>query len=247
MRTLSACLIIKDENEYIEEWLDWHFAAGVEYFYIYDNGSKVPVSSSIPERYRERCTVQAFPGTQEEAYTSCLTDYGRESRWMAFIDTDEFIRVVDGGSIPAFLATLPATADAVALRWVIYGADGQREKRREPVRTRFLRKICMETCNIQHLPHNKCIVRTSSVRAMAAHGPIQTEGAPLQLVNERGKPLWGIFDPDLTGERVVVDHYFTRSLEEWQEKMVRGSCDPTSRRDPSMFWVINPDMKEERA
>lgn len=36
----SICLIIRDENEYLKEWLEWHINQGVEHFYIYDHDSK---------------------------------------------------------------------------------------------------------------------------------------------------------------------------------------------------------------
>ena len=39
MDYLSLCLICKDENDYLAEWLDYHILAGVERFYIYDDDS----------------------------------------------------------------------------------------------------------------------------------------------------------------------------------------------------------------
>ncbi len=43
----SICLIIRDESEYLQEWLEWHVASGVEHFYIYDHGSKYPISEFV--------------------------------------------------------------------------------------------------------------------------------------------------------------------------------------------------------
>lgn len=242
MRTLSACLIIKDENEYLAEWLDWHSAAGVEHFYIYDNGSRVPVGSAIPARHRERCTVRVFRGTQEEAYAACLTEHGGETVWMAFLDTDEFIHIGDGRSIGEYLAALPAEADGVALKWVVYGAGGQYTKTPGKVRERFTVKAAYPP----YLLQCKCIVKPGRIRAMAAHGPIQVDSHRPRLVNSRGQPIRGICDPALTAEAAWVDHYFTRSLEEWREKIARGSCDPLSRRSAELFWTINPDMAPGR-
>jgi hypothetical protein len=48
----SICLIIKDENDYINEWLDWHLKVGFEHFYIYDNGSKIAIKDSVNEIYK---------------------------------------------------------------------------------------------------------------------------------------------------------------------------------------------------
>ena len=52
----SICLIIKDENEYINEWLEWHIRIGFEHFFIYDNESKVPIQKSVnKDSERQRC------------------------------------------------------------------------------------------------------------------------------------------------------------------------------------------------
>ena len=41
---VAICLIIKDENEYLEEWLQHHKNIGFNYFIIYDNQSKISVN-----------------------------------------------------------------------------------------------------------------------------------------------------------------------------------------------------------
>ncbi|MBM6938457.1 glycosyltransferase family 2 protein [Pseudoflavonifractor phocaeensis] len=241
---IALCLLIKDEGEYLPEWLDWHFAAGVDHVYLYDNGSEVPVSDSIPAEYIDRCTVVDWAGphinTQTDAYANCLGTCGPAWEWMGFIDTDEFIHIEDGRSIPAYLAALPAEADGVALKWVVYGAGGQYTKMPGKVRERFTVKAAYPS----YLLQCKCIVRPGRIRAMAAHGPIQVDSHRPRLVNSRGQPIRGICDPAVTAEAAWVEHYFTRSLEEWNEKIARGSCDPMSHRAFDMFWEINPGMKE---
>lgn len=44
-------------------------------------------------------------------------------------------------------------------------------------------------------------------------------------------------------DKIVIDHYFTISLEEWQEKAARGSCDPRVKRNYDEFYLYNPDLK----
>ncbi|MBQ3442569.1 MAG: glycosyltransferase family 92 protein [Selenomonadaceae bacterium] len=36
---LAVVAIFKDEARYLREWLDYHLAAGVEHFYLYNNDS----------------------------------------------------------------------------------------------------------------------------------------------------------------------------------------------------------------
>lgn len=47
--TIAICLIIKDENQYLEEWLNHHRKLGIDFFIIYDNNSEVSVSEYIKD------------------------------------------------------------------------------------------------------------------------------------------------------------------------------------------------------
>src|ERR1700743_1978664 len=91
---LCLCCIIKDENAYLEEWIKYHLKAGVEHFYIYDNGSVIPIIDTLNDiKLSEYATVTKMPGKakQVSAYEHCLKTFGKKCRWIGFIDTDEFI------------------------------------------------------------------------------------------------------------------------------------------------------------
>ncbi len=94
MDYLSLCLIAKDEDEYLQEWLDYHILIGVERFYIYDNESKNPIRNLLTEYIDAGwVVVHEIKGTavQVMAYQHCLQTYGENSKWIGFIDADEFI------------------------------------------------------------------------------------------------------------------------------------------------------------
>ena len=237
---VSACLLIKDEGRYLPEWLEWHLGIGVERFYIYDNGSKIPVSESIPAELADKVTVVDFPppreSTQMEAYADCLARFGGETEWMAFLDTDEFLRVVDGTPLPDFLEDYPGV-DAVLAKWVVYNANSLLEDDGRPVRERFTKAVDLYP---YELPQCKSIVRTGRVAVMCAHGPIATQHG-LQVVNEDHVRVWQ-GGGELPNKKIVVDHYFTRSYAEWQAKIARGSCDPLCAREDGWFLRMNPEM-----
>lgn len=237
---VSACLLIKDEGRYLPEWLEWHVGQGIEHFYIYDNGSAVPVGRSVPAEYVDRVTAVDFPPprkhTQMDAYADCLARFGGETEWMAFLDTDEFLRVVDGRPLAEFLTDYPE-ADAVLAKWVVYNANGLLEDDGRPVRERFTRTTDQYPYG---MPQCKSIVRPARVETMGAHGPIATRHS-LWVVNENHERVRQ-GGGELPGSKIVVDHYFTRSYAEWREKMARGSCDPDYSRDNDWFWRMNPEL-----
>lgn len=42
---------------------------------------------------------------------------------------------------------------------------------------------------------------------------------------------------------MCVDHYYTKSYEEWKAKIGMGTCDPIFNRKYADFFLYNPDME----
>lgn len=49
---------------------------------------------------------------------------------------------------------------------------------------------------------------------------------------------------NLPGDKLVVDHYYTKSYEEWLTRLPKGSCDPFSSRKMEWFETLNPGLLE---
>lgn len=242
----SLCLIIRDENEYLEEWLKWHIGQGIEHFYIYDHGSRSPVKEFIskqPKAIRERVTVHDFGGehvfAQHEAYNDCLKRCRQESRWIGFIDTDEQVRVKAGGNICDFLKGYEEYAGVLAL-WVIYGADGQTEKSDRPLRERFVHPVnTTESSNV-----GKVFVQPLLMERMLTHNGYPLAGC--RVVDEEKEEIETaacVKRGKIYKDKICIDHYYTKSYEEWLEKISRGTCDPYFSRKYEEFFKYNPDME----
>ena len=47
---LSMVTVIRDENDYIEEWIRYHIEElGFEHFYLYDNESSIPAKRYLED------------------------------------------------------------------------------------------------------------------------------------------------------------------------------------------------------
>ena len=57
---LAIAAILKDEGRYLKEWLDYHLAAGVDHFYLYDNDSTVN-QAEVVKPYVEAGLVDYIP------------------------------------------------------------------------------------------------------------------------------------------------------------------------------------------
>ena len=237
----AICLIAKDENDYINEWLDWHINIGFEHFYIYDNGSTVPIEKDADEKFKPFCTFIDFSGehenTQLDCYRDAIVNYGDNVKWFAFIDADEFIRPVNGENINELLKEFNEY-DGVYIRWVTYNANGLYKKDSRPQRERFT-KVSDHT---PLKPIGKSIIQPSKIKLMSVHFPTGHIGQ-YNIVDSNKRRMRNAFSEFSDNDRIVVDHYFTRSYEEWLEKAKRGSCDPRVDRKYDEFFLFNPDME----
>lgn len=91
---LSVVAIMKNEGPYAKEWLDYHLLAGVNHFYIFDNESPDNLKEVLqPYVDAGLVTYTFYPGKarQYEAYNEAAQRFKFETKYMAFIDADEFI------------------------------------------------------------------------------------------------------------------------------------------------------------
>ena len=241
----SICLIIRDENEYLEEWLQWHIGQGVEHFYIYDHDSKQPVKGffeGLGKEISEKVTVLEWKGkhadAQPDAYNDCLNRFRGESRWIGFIDADEHVRVKTGQTLPEFLKGYEEYAGVFA-NWVTYSADGQVKECPGPLRQRF-RKEFHEDKWLDKA--GKIILQPYYMVDMVIHNGRAADG--FYVVDAHGEKVYNysLVDSHPTVDFICVDHYFTKSYEEWIKKLRRGSGHAKYRRKYEEFFRVNPDM-----
>ena len=247
----SVCLLIKDENDFLEEWLDNYWNIGVEHFYIYDNNSKIPVKETISKIkdgfYVNKCDVILFTEykhMQYDCYKNCLINYGQESRWIGFLDTDEFVEFTDGTTdIKDFLKEFESNL-GVWIPWETYGANGHVERPIGGMRENYTKPIIS--------PYGlwgKIFIQTALIQRMYVHGA-DSVGYYYPIVTQEYKLLFETYtdtcnrmeDGENIYPRVKINHYMTRSYQDWVEKMSRGSSDPVFKRKFNTFFGYNPDM-----
>ena len=95
---LSVCAQFRDEGPYLDEWLRFHVRAGVDHFFLYNDVSADNFEEVLrPWMEAGQVTLNHSKGrTQEEIYTHCLVKARLKTRWLAFIDLDEFLFTPSG-------------------------------------------------------------------------------------------------------------------------------------------------------
>lgn len=217
---LSVCAIAKNEGPYFEEWIEWHLAHGVEKFYIYDNES-TDNTGDLLEPYIKRNIVEYkyWPGRKMQlaAYDDCLAKHRFSSRWIAFIDLDEFIVPVKDKSITEFMKRLESFC-AVEINWLIYGSNGRKTKTPGTMMERFKRHSLPNHILNRHV---KTIVNPRRVYNMiGAHEAARISG---HTADSHGNPIKKNFRRREPQQDIIrINHYAVRSFEEFVEKQARG-------------------------
>lgn len=68
------CAVVKDQNEDVREWLDWHLALGVGRIYFTDNNSSVPMLAQMSDLVASGRVVYTFFAKHARSlHTLCAT------------------------------------------------------------------------------------------------------------------------------------------------------------------------------
>ena len=230
---LSIVTTIRDENEYLEEWLNYHIEViGVDHFYIYDNESIEPIQDfliNINYKYLDRVTVipwETSEHTQQDTCNHWLKLYSSETKWFICMDVDEFIKLKTNKSLKDFLIDNSSYSN-ILCGWKHYTANGLVEKTDTPV----LKRFTVETDWSDWKKGGKYFAQSNRISHFISYVP-QTR------FNMETLPYW---DSE-TQNFFQLNHYFTKSYEEYLEKIRRGSVNPNFMRRYQEFFEINPDM-----
>ena len=241
---LAVVAILKNEGHYLKEWLDYHLLAGVDHFYLYDNDSP-DNQAEVAAPYVEAGLVDyiSAPGKvmQLVAYNDAVKRFKFQCRYMAFIDGDEFIYPKTNRSIVEVVDDILArdpNAAGLAINWQIFGSNGQKKADySRGVLERFTRRAKSDaSCNTAV----KVVVNPRMTKFFyLPHCALYFEGCC--AVNENGDIVPQTSNISVSAEKIAVNHYYAKSLEEFEQKIARGRSDTLRKRklDELTFYERN--------
>ena len=238
---VSICAIFKNEAPYLKEWIEFNNIVGVDHFYMYNNNSEDDYEAVLKPYIKSGLvTLIDWPQNQKqmECYQTCIKDYARETKWLGFIDIDEFIVPKSTDSIYEFLKAFENKAGAVNLYWKLFGTSGRMDRDLSGL-------VCEDftVCWPKYCDIGKCFYNTAfgfdfeSKYAKQLHHKF--------WANYKGKnvPPVNIFNHICVGNRNIADvadfpiqinHYFTKSYKEYAMKRSKGD----------VYFEINPHDEE---
>jgi len=244
---LAVVAIFKDEGKYLREWLDYHLLAGVEHFYLYNNDSSDDYAEVLaPYVENNLVTLTDWSGrfVMYSAYNDAIARHRFDCRYMAFIDLDEFIYPKTNQNIVEVVDEIfsrDTKAAALGINWQIFGSNGEEKADySRGVLERFTRRAPSDwtifkedNANIGNI-YIKSIVNPRLVDYyLSPHFAIYFKG--LKSINSDGAETWNAGNHPICADKIVLNHYFTKSKEEYEKKKLPKG---------SLCFVDNPYVME---
>ena len=267
----TSCIltVIKNEHEYLDEWIRYHLDLGVDHIFIFEDmdseshkvitdryGDKVSLCSilSILSDEDKSCAIELKltkkRNAQEMYILTALSNIQKEYKnqydWCFVIDNDEFITLEnENTSLKEVISSFDGY-DAFIMQWKCYGANGLVHK------PDYTNKGIIETYTKEiqgHVPTatpqslTKSCYNLNTYREeyfLYLHQPSRyCNFCRTNFERDRNKPVY---------DKIYIRHYITKSWEEyvWKKK-TRGYFFGRMRTFDS-FFTINTDMlnmKEE--
>ena len=152
-----------------------------------------------------------------------LQDHGSKHRWLTFFDVDEFLLFTGADpvrSLPAFLLDYEKYS-ALAIHWILFGSSEHNARPMKGVLRSYYRSMPLN--HTQHL-FVKTIVNTRCTVGPSDSPHSFRHNCSAPAVRADFSPIEGATASDLpVHDRVLIHHYATKSAEDFELKMLKGS------------------------
>lgn len=227
---ITLGLVAKNESKYLKEWVLYHKLIGVENFSIYlhnctDNSVEIAKSLNIP--FKEISTSKIDWSIKSEVCMDVIKNSITE--FVFLLDIDEFIVLPNNENINDFLSLSQFDGfGGIALYQNIFGSNNHQKSPFGLVIENYMKR---HPDNL-HIPKNypnfqqpfdllktiKTIIRKKYFRKELNNSHEYGVDAP--VVDENGK-MYNKYNFNRSTNKIRLNHYFTKSLEDWTFKTNR--------------------------
>lgn len=225
MDTIAICAIFKNEAPFLLEWIAFHRTIGVDHFFLYDNGSEDGGADRVRQsslgRYATLIDWPDRPG-QISAYRDFIEHHAKQFTWVGFIDLDEFIHLLNDNSLRDVLSRPQYNRfSAVLLNWTMFGPSEHDRRPDGLVIDAYVRRLPDDDAGNRHV---KSIVRSAHLQGVGPTPHVFPTTGPSCNASGDEAPSHAI-QASVCHATMILNHYFTRSREDWETKLQRGRAD----------------------
>jgi hypothetical protein len=220
---LSSCSIVKNEDNYIDDFVKIHKYLGVEFFLFFDRSD-----NPLSEKYKNRKDIKVIhypePNRHAHAWRDGVEYFKGKSRWVQFIDIDQVTVPMLTNDIKVMLQQYEPNF-SLGLNWQTFGANGRETEPELDVSTyeAYTRRASPLTPINNHI---QSIVQVEHAQVKIWNDP---HHAPMNnrrfQFNERKECFNGPWNIPPSQDIGFIAHYYTRSREYWAKKCAKLRAD----------------------
>jgi hypothetical protein len=259
---MAIMAIFKNEQDYMEEWIQHHLYQGFGQIYLYSNDPNIHLYPYlIDPKYSNHIKLIdwvkkkniGYQTIQRQAYTHCVKKYSSECQFLLMLDIDEFIVPIKSYSkVSDYINELRSQWDqikAFKIQRYDFGSGGHITKPSGHVMTNYIahEKICSSY---------KTLANTDYVdKELDFYGVHDYNFYPNKLgkvyndyfgYHETGFP--NSCKPNIPNEiPLVINHYYTKSYEEYITRCdlwKQGGINPIGHRSDCVNKFKSRDTNE---
>ena len=233
---LVIVAIFKNEEDYLEEWLQHYIEQGVSHFYLYSNDPDMEKYTYL-DKYKNYITMNEWikdkintpvSTIQMQAYDHCIKNYNNEYKYIMVLDIDEFMIYHDPNNINnqkytilQTLQNLTPNFKAVKVERYDYGSDGHIIKPPGKVVDNYFshEKMCSSyktIANSEYIDTNTIFYDVHDFPYNNYGGRIYNKHMSYIYTNH---PSTCYMFPNIKSEvNLRINHYFTKSYDEYMKR-----------------------------
>ena len=238
---VALCLVTRDENIDLYEWIDYHKSIGVSNIIIIENNSSKSSFDTISNfiltgyvlHYSYFSQQSTGVNNQHYAYEFCIKNFKHQFSHMGFLDTDEFIVLKNNSATVIDLVEKYMDYGGLTLNWMFIGSNGHIVRPRGGILRNY--NQCVENFHVKSIVNLKYVVGYSGDphhflyidKYFAIDTNYDRVNGPFNPAN-KSDPSVNLYDV------AYINHYFLKSKEDFLNKHFRGSGD--GGRKPIGVW-----------
>ena len=235
---VAICAIYKNEPDIIE-WIEYHKLIGVDRFYLYDNDSDyderrllqpyIDSGTVIYHQVKGRCM-------QMPVYRDAAMRYKNDTKWLAFLDLDEYICPIDKNNIKEIIKNYEQYP-AIVVNWLLFDSNGLVNRPNKFVIEAYTR--------CQKNKHIKTICKPKKISMMPSPHYFIYKNHRLAVDENYNTVLPNYISQKYNGDKIRINHYHTKSLNDWQRKVIIGYADQVKDRPYNIKEVYFSDAVKD--
>lgn len=221
-KDIALCVIAKNENLYIKEFVEYYKNLGIKKIYLYDNNDingenfNIILNKYLNSEFVKIKNIRGKSEIQTLAYNHCYKTNLNKYSWFLFLDVDEYLFIKNNRTLLNFLSDDRfLNCNSIFINYNEYGDSDLLEYDNRSILKRFTKSrygICGKSLTRGGLKNAKIDIH----KPLYINNYCNSEGGSEELFKDK------ISSSKIVVNDAEIKHFITKSLEEFYQRLIKG-------------------------